>query len=218
MTESLAEILTRARAVMFDFDGPLCDVFAGLPAPAIAAELNQLLANPVATDDPLAVLQGAAKESARTVDIVDEKLRQAERVAIEVATGNRDGLAALRACRQAGHRIGIISNNDETAIRTFMARSETPDIDLVIGRADGRPDLMKPHPWSLREALARLGYAPAEAVFVGDSDTDIEVSQLVGTVCIALANKPGKRSRFESAGAYVVDSMAEVTDAITGAS
>lgn len=213
MTESLAEILTRARAVLFDFDGPLCDVFAGLPAPAIAADLNRLLTDPVASDDPMAVLQAAGTESVRTAAIVDEKLRQAERAAVEVASENREGLAALRACREAGHRIGIVSNNDEAAIRAFMARSGMPDVELVIGRADGRPDLMKPHPWSLREALARLECAPAEAIFIGDSDTDIEVSQLVGTVCIALANKPGKRLRFKDAGAHVIGSMAEVTAA-----
>lgn len=217
MTESLAEILTRARAVLFDFDGPLCDVFAGLPAPAIAAELNQLLAEPVTTEDPMAVLQAAATEGAQTAAIVDEQLRQAERAAVEVATENRDGLTALRACREAGYRIGIVSNNDESAIRAFMARSGVPDVELVIGRADGRPDLMKPHPWSLREALAQLGCAPAGAVFIGDSDTDIEVSQLVGTVCVALANKPGKRHRFEAANAHVIDSMAEVTAALTEA-
>lgn len=214
MTASLAEILAGARAVLFDFDGPLCDVFAGLPASRIAGELNQLLAEPVETEDPMAVLQAAAMEGARTAVAVDEKLREAERAAIEVASENRDGLAALNACRQAGRLVGIVSNNDETAIRAFMARSGLPDVEPVIGRADGRPDLMKPHPWSLREALAQLGCAPAEAVFMGDSDTDIEVAQLLGIVCIALANKPGKRQRFERAGVRVIDSMAEVTAAL----
>lgn len=218
MTASLAEILTRARAVLFDFDGPLCDVFAGIPASRIAGELNQLLAEPVETDDPMAVLQAAALEGARTAAAVDEKLREAERAAIEVASENRDGLAALNACRQAGRLVGIVSNNDETAIRAFMARSGIPAVEPVIGRADGRPDMMKPHPWALGEGLARLGCVPTEAVFIGDSDTDIEVSQLLGMECIALANKPGKRARFESAGAHVIDSMVEVTAAFsTGA-
>jgi phosphoglycolate phosphatase-like HAD superfamily hydrolase len=214
MTASLAEILTRARAVLFDFDGPLCDVFAGLPASRIAGELNRLLAEPVETDDPMAVLQAAAVEGARTAAAVDKKLREAERAAIEVASENRDGLAALNACRRAGRLVGIVSNNDEIAIRAFMARSGIPDVKPVIGRADGRPDLMKPHPWSLRQALDRLGCVPSEAVFIGDSDTDIEVSQVVGVVCVALANKRGKRARFESAGAYVIHSMAEVTAAL----
>lgn len=215
MTAGLAEILSRARAVLFDFDGPLCDVFAGLPASKIAEELNKLLAEPVETDDPMAVLQTAALEGAHTAAAVDEKLREAERAAIEVASENRDGLAALNACRQAGHLVGIVSNNDETAIRAFMARSGIPDVELVIGRADGRPDLMKPNPWPLREALVRLGCTPAEAVFIGDSDSDIEVSQLVGVVCVALANKLGKRQRFESTGVHVIDSMAAVAAAMT---
>jgi phosphoglycolate phosphatase len=216
MTESLTDILSRARAVLFDFDGPLCDVFAGLPAPAIAAQLNQLLADPVATDDPLTVLQAAGAEGVQTAAAVDEKLRQAERAAVEVASENQDGLSALTKCRQTGRLIGIVSNNDEQAIRSFMTRCGIPDVDLVIGRAEGRPDLMKPHPWPLREALHRLECDPATALFIGDSGTDIEVSKSVGIPCLALANKPGKRAQFERTDSYVIDSMAEVVASLTG--
>ena len=42
--EHLRRPLTEARALLLDFDGPVCSVFAGLPTPVIAAELRGILA------------------------------------------------------------------------------------------------------------------------------------------------------------------------------
>ena len=57
---NLAALLQRTRAILFDFDGPICSVFAGQPAPTVARELREQLAEwgaDVPThDDPL-VLQ-----------------------------------------------------------------------------------------------------------------------------------------------------------------
>ncbi|MFD8383971.1 hypothetical protein ACFV2X_36585 [Streptomyces sp. NPDC059679] len=41
--DALAEVLGTSDAVLFDFDGPICDVFRGLPAPGVADELAALL-------------------------------------------------------------------------------------------------------------------------------------------------------------------------------
>jgi hypothetical protein len=41
--DEVARLLTRGGPLMLDFDGPVCSIFAGLPAPAIAADLADLI-------------------------------------------------------------------------------------------------------------------------------------------------------------------------------
>ena len=39
----LRSIIGRTRDLLLDFDGPICNLFAGLPAPTVAAQLRELL-------------------------------------------------------------------------------------------------------------------------------------------------------------------------------
>jgi hypothetical protein len=41
--EALGDILTRTRYLLLDFDGPVCDIFAGLPATTVAERLRKLI-------------------------------------------------------------------------------------------------------------------------------------------------------------------------------
>jgi hypothetical protein len=60
----LTEILRRTRFVLLDFDGPVCDVFAGYPATdtadtlraLLATELPDLPADVATTRDPLHIV------------------------------------------------------------------------------------------------------------------------------------------------------------------
>lgn len=42
----LQDVLRPVKHVLLDFDGPVCSVFAGLPAPEVAARLSASLAAP----------------------------------------------------------------------------------------------------------------------------------------------------------------------------
>ena len=52
----LRSIMRNAELTLLDFDGPLCDVFAGLPAPKVARQLEKIAGVSFATDDPLDVV------------------------------------------------------------------------------------------------------------------------------------------------------------------
>ncbi|OKJ44696.1 hypothetical protein AMK25_16985 [Micromonospora sp. TSRI0369] len=43
MTADLGRLLSEVGAVLLDFDGPVCSIFAGYPAPQVAAELVDVL-------------------------------------------------------------------------------------------------------------------------------------------------------------------------------
>jgi phosphoglycolate phosphatase len=211
---ALSTILNGATAVLFDFDGPLCDVFAGESSANVARSLERLV-GPADTDDPLEVLRLAAQRPGVDVREVDDLLIAEEVRAIASSIANEDGLAALGSFIRNGRYVGIVSNNSERAIQVFLAQHELDNTGLlVVGRPYGRPDLMKPNPWALRHALAHLATAAERSVFIGDSLSDIEAARAARTLCIALANKPGKRAKFDVPGVSVVDSMAEIQTAL----
>ena len=39
---ALGAIIARTRYLLLDFDGPICSIYAGLPAPTVADKLRQL--------------------------------------------------------------------------------------------------------------------------------------------------------------------------------
>ena len=70
------------------------------------------------------------------------------------------------------------------------------------------PRLLKPHPFLIERGLMTVHARPADAVFIGDSVTDVEAGQAAGTPTVGYANKPGKHQRLTAAGAEaVIDAM-----------
>ena len=47
----LGAILARTRYLLIDFDGPICSIYAGLPAPRVAAQLRKLFTGRQLPDD-----------------------------------------------------------------------------------------------------------------------------------------------------------------------
>lgn len=88
-------------------------------------------------------------------------------------------------------------------------------IDIIVGRTDPDPRLLKPHPHLVLRALDALHGDPATSAFIGDSTSDIQSAKAAGTHSVGYANKPGKTDRLQDAGAdAVVTSMAELHTAL----
>ena len=214
---TLVDVLTSADALLFDFDGPLCDVFAGMPAPGVARRLERLAGRSFPTDDPLAVLRGCYHECSPEIAVrVEDELVQAEVGAVDLARAEPGGIDSLRAAHAADMPAAVVTNNaGEAASRFLHAHGLVGLVVAVVGRALRRPDRMKPDPWSLLAAADALGVEPARTVLIGDSTTDIEAGHAAGVPCIGYANKPGKRVAFEQLGAAVViDDMGELAAAL----
>ena len=75
----------------------------------------------------------------------------------------------------------------------------------MVGREYGKPDLMKPHPKPIHDALKQLRIGPDVAVLVGDSATDVEASRAAHIACIGYANGPGKARLLGQADALIHD-------------
>ncbi|MEU6217209.1 HAD family hydrolase [Streptomyces sp. NPDC047022] len=224
-SSTLPEVLEATRAVLFDFDGPICDVFAGHPAPEVARHLAETLAEYDAalgskahgTDDPMEILRLAPQAGEPALRAIEEELTKAEVTAVKLAGPPVPGaVAALEAARSPGRKVAIVSNNSTACVRAFlMLHGLRHLVDTVVGRAPYWPDLMKPDPHSLLMAAGQLDTHPYDCTLIGDSVTDVEAARAAGGRSIGFANKPGKERALGDAGAdVVVTSMVTVAEAL----
>ncbi|MGA3526800.1 HAD family hydrolase [Melissospora conviva] len=227
MNAQLGELLGRSTALLLDFDGPVCDIFAGYPAPRIAAELVELLhrldvdvpAEVAQETDPLEVLRWAGGTGEPSVVVaVEDALCAAELRAAASSEPTPYGREVIVAAKQAGMPVAIVSNNSAPAIASYLAAHRLAGhVAAVVGRAHAEPARMKPNPEPILSAASALAADPGRCVLVGDSLSDIEGAAAAGVPVIGYANKAHKHQQFEAAGAdAVIGSMRDVAALLLG--
>ncbi|MFD7385277.1 HAD family hydrolase [Streptomyces anulatus] len=220
-TDPLSQALTGARVLLFDFDGPLCDVFSGLPAPRVASELTRLLsaedqaagAKAMGTTDPIEVLSIAHEADAALGQRIEQALTAAEVRAVEVAGGPTPGsVAALLAAKESNRGIAVVSNNSAQCVRAFLDRVGGYVAEIV-GRPSEQPHLMKPNPYPLIHAAELMHVDVSVCALIGDSVTDIQAARAAGATVIGYANKA---ETFASLGANAIThEMQAIADALS---
>ncbi|MDI1464303.1 HAD family hydrolase [Catellatospora sp. KI3] len=222
----LADLLAPNRRLLLDFDGPVCSVFAGYTAPAIASELVELVRRTPLNvsksleeeSDPLEVLRWVGTNgSPSAVCIVEEALCAAELRAVESAEATPFAREVIITAFELGLRVAIVSNNSAAAINAYLEQHQLADyILMIVGRAYAEPDLMKPNPAPILRAVHSFGVGPADCVLIGDSMTDIQGARAAGVPVIGYANRPHKVAPFTAAGTdVVVTSMKAIVQAMT---
>ncbi|MBQ1035877.1 HAD family hydrolase [Micromonospora sp. C81] len=227
MTAALEQLGGKAAALLLDFDGPVCSIFAGYPAPIVARVLVQVLIAQRAEfagdlddeQDPLEVLRltGALADASLT-EMIEDALVAAELRAVGSAEPTSYAREVIVAARQVGLPLAVVSNNSSQAVEAYLrAHRLDRHVRLVVGRAYAAPTRMKPNPAPILQAARALGVEPDLCVLLGDSLSDIEGAKAAGTRVIGFANRPAKKQAFEQAGAdWVVTSMREVAQALVG--
>lgn len=223
---TLRHILARTAALLLDFDGPVCDVFAGLPAHTVVTQLCLVLADggygdpPVEiakSDDPFEVLTYAASLGEDEAHYVNAAFTAHELEAITTAQPTPGAHDLIHAWSATGRPLAIVSNNSTLAIHAYLdLHNLRPHITHVSARTTPNPALLKPHPHLLTTALTTLNVPPAAATFLGDSLTDIQAARAAGTMSIGYANKPRKTAELMAAGAdTVISTPATLVEQIT---
>jgi HAD superfamily hydrolase (TIGR01509 family) len=213
--------------LLLDFDGPVCSIFAAVPAPYVAAELVALLRRegvdlPNGVDrepDPLTVLRwtGLNCESSLTA-AVEDALCALEIRAAESASPTPHGHEVIRAGRHAGLPVAIVSNNSGQAVSAYLAAHDlTEHVSRVFGRPYAQPELMKPNPRMVHDAVQAVGGIPEACVLIGDSMSDIAAGRAAGVPVVGYANRPSKITPFAVADA-VITTMADVEAALSSVS
>jgi phosphoglycolate phosphatase-like HAD superfamily hydrolase len=226
MADELAGIIHGVKAVLLDFDGPVCKVFAGYPASEVAADLVELLRAggiPVPSHiaeltDPLELLRWSGSHGTPSLTVaIEDALCAAELRAVASAEPTPFGREVIVAAHEAGLPIAIVTNNSAAAASAYLTAHRLQRyVSPIIGRAYAAPAKMKPNPISILRASEGVGVDPLKCVLIGDSLSDIEGARSAGVRVIAYANKPHKVVRFASAGAdVVVTSMKAIAAALT---
>ncbi|WP_431901270.1 HAD family hydrolase [Micromonospora chalcea] len=225
MSGDLGRLLAGMGTVLLDFDGPVCSIFAGYPAPQVAAELVDVLRRQgvdvppdlVSEPDPLEVLRRTISAGSHGITrVVEDALCAAERRAVETAEPTPYGREVIVAARQAGMPVAVVSNNSAGAVSAYLAAHRLAAyVSPVVGRAYADPSRMKPNPEPILQAARAVGEPLSRCVLVGDSLSDIEGARAAGVRVIGYANRPGKAETFWAAGAdVVITSMSELACAL----
>lgn len=213
-------------AILFDLDGTLVDT-----APDLAATMNVLLGRrgrrSLALEDVRHMVGGGAKllmergmaatgtpaTPAEIDRMYDEFLAYySAHIADEsvVFPGVREALDRLAA---AGCALAVCTNKPEWPARRLL---EELALDHYFGAVLGGDSLpvRKPHPEHLLECIRRMGSAPARAIMVGDSRTDIDAARAaeVPVVAVTFGYTPEPVATFSPD--ILIDHFDELWDAL----
>jgi phosphoglycolate phosphatase len=212
------------KCIIFDCDGTLIDTLED-----IAVAMNQTLElhgfppMPSASYrdmvgwglDRLASLvlpaEARTSENIRAISSCAQQLMTGQEHSAQPYPGMRELVAELSSLRQAKKiTTAVLSNKPDPVLRLLMDDFFGQNtFDAVCGL---RPGLApKPDPQSVWEILAELGCSPSDAIFVGDSEVDMETARNAG--CFPLGVSWGFRSRAaleKSGAARIIDTPEEI--------
>jgi phosphoglycolate phosphatase len=129
--------------------------------------------------------------------------------------GVREGLDSFRA---AGFRLGGVTNKPERFTLPLLRHMDLLDYFEIVVSGDSLSK-KKPDPLPLLHAAQVLGVAPARAMMLGDSISDIRAARAAGfqIVCVTYGYNHGEDIRDGEPDA-VVDSMNELKTLLARAS
>ena len=187
-------LIAQSDGLLLDFDGPVCDFYAGANPAQIAQEIRDRHGLAIETDDPLDLIIHAVNEGC-DVDAINASIASAELTAVRDAI---ETSGARRLIENFDGLIAVVSNNDTEAIEAWLSAVDLRSpVASIVGRD---PRRMKPDPWAIFEAVKLTKLTIEKCVFVGDSLSDAEAAERAGAPFVAFANKPGKAKAFLDRG------------------
>lgn len=205
--------------VIFDLDGTLLDTLQDLADSANYAlstcafplrsqeEIRGFVGNGVAKLIARAVPNGTP-DSERTKCL--EFFRAHYLLNMENKTAPYPGIKPLlEKLNQEGWKLAIVSNKFDGAVKG-LAQTYFPDlISVAIGESTGVAK--KPAPDTVHKALKELGSDAAHAIYVGDSDVDLETAKNALLPCVGVTwGFRGREFLLEHGAQYIAENADEL--------
>ena len=208
------------QTILFDLDGTLLDTLEDL-----ADAVNHILERhrcPQRTLDEVRLFVGnglgmlmrrslPAQYSQTVSDLLAEELRTYytahSRIKTAPYAGVRELLETLHA---AGAKVAVVSNKADEAVGELCSFYFPGLVDAAVGETAGRRP--KPAPDAVELALERLHVDKTDAVYVGDSQVDLDTAKAAGLPCIAVTWGFRSREDLVKVGAETLaDSVEELS-------
>ncbi|MET7287720.1 HAD-IA family hydrolase [Streptomyces sp. NPDC005573] len=213
-TRRLRELTGDARVILWDFDGPICRLFAGHSAERVAARLVEWLEgrglHGLLTEaerdslDPHVVLRAVDRRhpGSDLVAELEERLTQEELRAASSAMPTVWADPLIRTWRAVGARLAVTTNNSPRVVRAYLDHRGLTGCFAphIYGRTADLSHL-KPDPHCLNRALQATGAAPAAALMIGDTPSDCAAAHRAGVPFLGFARNERKAKLLREAGA-----------------
>lgn len=204
--------------IVFDLDGTLIDTLAdlsaamnaamrqlGLPEHAPAA-CRQMIGNGIRTFALRAVGPDHQHLADRAVELMRAEYQRNLAVHSRVYEGLSEVIERLAA---AGVRMGVITNKHQQEAVTIIRHFFGDRMACVAGVDEATP--VKPDPAGTLRVLREMGLAAAQALFVGDSDVDIETARLAGMAFLGVGwGFRGRKALAEAGAGDIIDQPDEL--------
>lgn len=188
--------MPRFDAVIFDLDGTLLDTLDDLMNATNYAlgqmgyptrsrkEVESFVGNGVAKLMERAVPEGTSPaDTARTLDIFKPYYARHSKDRTAPYPGI---LEALNILRSKGCKLAVVSNKFDTAVKTLALDYFPGLMDMAAGENEAGGVPKKPDPTMVLQTIQALGSTPDRAVYVGDSDVDLQTAKNSGLSCISV--------------------------------
>ena len=190
--------MTGVSVWLFDLDGTLLDTlddlhsavnFAlkkhGLPLRS-REEVKNFIGNGIA----LLMKRSVGLERLATVDfqVIMADFKEYYGAHCQDKTRPYEGVLDLLAeLKRQGKAVGVVSNKADFAVKKLCAAYFGELVDVAIGENEAAGIAKKPAPDTIFAALDKLGIAVGNAVYVGDSEVDIQTAAAAKIPCISVA-------------------------------
>ncbi len=213
----------RYEAVVFDLDGTLLDTLEDLTEAVNAALRSQNLPERTKEEVRNFVGNGIVNLMRRAVpggeghpafDSMMDEFRRFYGKHCRDKTAPYHGIPELLDClARKGVRMAVVSNKADFAVQELIPVYFGGRIAVAHGENEAEGIRKKPCADMVFRALEELGCPAGRAVYVGDSDVDLQTAANAGMACISVSWGFRGREFLEEKGAkYVIDRPEELLD------
>ncbi len=190
--------------ILFDLDGTLLDTLGDLQVAVNYAlsqfgypnremwEIRNFLGNGMRNLIKRSLPEGVSEARVDEVLSVYQPYYDSHNL---ILTRPYDGVLPALEALKGKYPIGVVSNKQDTAVKPMCAQFFGPEL-YALGEIPGTP--RKPAPDMIKKAMADLGMDGA--IYVGDSEVDLQVAENVGLPCLLVTWGFRDKEVLEKAG------------------
>jgi len=164
------------KAVLFDFD----DTLVHLPVDWSPLKTRFRKEFGFSEDQGMIAMLKAAEPD--VFNKMNSVLGKVEEEAVAKAEISEDTIRTLKVLKENGIKLGVITHNTNQGLEAFQKRVGI-QFDVIMTR---QSKLYKPDPRIMEIALDKIGVSKEDAVFVGNSNTDMELGVNSGVFVIGI--------------------------------